>query len=299
MGSNPAAQAVTPAGTQVQAPVARSSAVSLPSRGGRGFRGRGWYVTFVLLALTLFVALDYFFGLDVIAASARFLWNGLALAANSVLRTAGGLLAVLAKGVGWRRLARIGKVLAGVGLSYSAGVVLSDRGVHRARTWTGRLRAAIATSRDRWLRLHLAWKLAIVAALIASQIYLHFLFILFPIAFLVPVIRRVWVQGADILFGSWYWKAFGRWHRAAVALLRTCPGIREVIGAARLTRIRYLCAWRLWRYEPRYRNLASGKHTVSFIEPLRLWWRGELDRYVGRSLLCGPARAEQSRTRPA
>ena len=253
----------------------------------------------MLFGLALFIALDHFTGLDVIAASARFLWDGLALAANSVLRTAGGLLALLAKGVGWRRLARIAKVLTGVGLSYSAGVVLSDRGVHRARSWTGRLRMAIATLRDRWLRLHLAWKLLIVAALIASQIYLHFLFILFPIAFLVPVVRRTWVQGADMLFGSWYWKAFGRRHRAVVAFLRTFPGIRQVIEAARLARIRYLCAWRLWRYEPRYRNLASGRHKVSLIEPLRLWWGGELDRYVGRSLLCGPVRAQQSRPRQA
>jgi hypothetical protein len=30
---------------------------------------------------------------------------------------------------------------------------------------------------------------------------------------------------------------------------------------------------------------------VSFIEPVRLWWRGELDGYVGRRLLCGPERA--------
>jgi hypothetical protein len=69
----------------------------------------------------------------------------------------------------------------------------------------------------------------------------------------VPVVRRLWVRAADLLFGSWYWKAFGRRHRAAVAFLRRQPGVRHVIGAGRLARIRYLRAWRLWKYDPRYR----------------------------------------------
>ena len=303
MGIAPTDSAAAPAGTEAQALSASASpgasGLEWVPREGRSFRSRGWYATFVLFALGLFLAVDHFTGLDVVAASGRLLWNGLALAANSVLRTAGGSLALLAKGIGWRRLARTGKVVTGVGLSYSAGVILTDRGVRRATSWTSKLRASLASLRNRWLRLHLVWKLAIVSALIASQVYLHFLFILFPIAFLVPVVRRMWVRGADMVFGTWYWKPFGRRHRAAVAWLRTCPGIREVIGATRLVRIRYLCAWRLWRYEPRYRNLAGGRHKVSFVEPLRLWWRGELDRYVGRSLLGGPVRAQQARARPS
>ena len=112
----------------------------------------------------------------------------------------------------------------GVGLSYSGGVILSERGVRRAKGWTGKLRLALATLHRRWLALHLVWKLAIVAVLIASQVYLHFLLILFPIAFLMPVVRRLWVQAADVLLGRWYWKAFGRTHRAVVAFLRRSPG---------------------------------------------------------------------------
>jgi hypothetical protein len=61
-------------------------------------------------------------------------------------------------------------------------------------------------------------------------------------------------------------------------------GVREVVGAVRLARTRYLRAWRPWRYDPRYRRAASGKQIISFIEPVRLWWRGELDDYVGRPL---------------
>src|SRR6185295_3044803 len=134
--------------------------------------------------LGVFVAVDHFTGLDFVAATSRFMWNAVALAANSATRTAGGLLGLLAKGVGWRRLSRLATVIAGVGLSYSGGVILSERGIARAKGWTGRLKALASRLRNRWLGLHLAWKLAIVATLIASQVYLHFLLILFPIAFL-------------------------------------------------------------------------------------------------------------------
>ena len=52
----------------------------------------------------------------------------------------GGLIMLLAKGVGWRRLSRLGGAIAGVGLGYSGGVILSDRGLKRARGWTEKLR---------------------------------------------------------------------------------------------------------------------------------------------------------------
>jgi hypothetical protein len=248
-------------------------------------KGLGWYATFLALAVALFVVIDHYTGLDAVAATARFLWNAVAAVANGATRAVGGVLALLAKGVGWRRLSRIATAIMGVGLSYSGGVFLSDRGVRRAKGWTGKIKVLFATLHRRWLALHLVWKLAIVAVLIASQVYLHFLLILFPIAFLVPVVRRMWVQAADVLFGQWYWKAFGRAHRAAVAFLRRQPGVRHVRGWVRLTRIRYLCAWRLWKYDPRYRRPDSSRHRVSFIEPVRLWWRRELDRYIGRPLL--------------
>jgi hypothetical protein len=259
---------------------------------GRLDRGIGWYVTFVAIALVLFVGIGIVTGVDAIAASARFFWDVAAAIANGLARAVGSLLMLLAKGVGWRRLSRLARVIMGVGLGYSAGVFLSERGVRRAKGWTGKMRVLAATVRRRWLALHLGWKLAIVATLIASQLYLHFLLILFPIAFLVPVVRRLWVQAADMLFGNWYWRTFGPAHRAAVAFLRRQPGVRHIIGGARLTRIRYLRAWRLWKYDPRYRDAETGKHDVSFIEPVRLWWRGDLDGYVGRHLLGGGSRAK-------
>jgi hypothetical protein len=264
-----------------------------PAEDPRYSKGFGWYVTFFVLALFAFVAIGLLTGVDAIAATARFLWNALVVIANAAIRAAGSLLVLLAKGIGWRRLGRLATAITGVGLSYSGGVFLSERGLRRAKGWTGKLKLLATTLRRRWLALHLGWKLAIVLTLIASQLYVHFLFIVFPIAFLVPVVRRLWVQTADWLFASWYWRTLGSTHRRIVASLRRQPGVRHVIGGARLARIRYLRAWRLWRYDPRYRCPETGKHEVSFIEPIRLWWRGELNSYVGRPLLRGRPRTEQ------
>jgi hypothetical protein len=249
--------------------------------------GIGWYVTFAVLAVGIFVAVGTFADVDAIAAAARFVWNALAFAVNALVRLVAGLVGLLAKGIGWRRLSRLYSAIAGIGLGYAGSVILSDAKVRRAHGWRQKLRAAITVTRRRWQTLHLAWKLLIVGALIASQLYLHSLLIVFPIAFLVPVVRRVWVQVADLLFGSWYWNRFGPLHRAFVARLRSLPPFRQIGGAIRVTRIRYLCAWRLWRHDPRYRKADGSERLVSFMEPIRLWWRGELDRYVGRPLLTG------------
>jgi hypothetical protein len=252
-----------------------------------GHRNIAWHVTFAVLAVGIFLIVGYFTGVEAIAAAARFLWNALAFAVNAVVRLVAGLLALLARGVGWRRLSRIYSAIAGVGLGYAGSVILSDAKVRKAHGWRQKLKAGATILRNRWQRLHLAGKLAVVAVLIASQLYLHFLLIVFPIAFLVPVVRRLWVQAADLLFGSWYWRTLGPLHRAAVARLRALPPFRQIAGGVRLWRIRYLCAWRLWKHDPCYRTPDGAERLVSFIEPMRLWWRGELDRYIGRPLLAG------------
>ena len=256
----------------------------------------GWHLTIAALAVAAFLIVGYFTDQEALAFAIRFLWNGLVLVANAVLRLFGGLLALLARGVGWRRLSRIATAIAGIGLGYAGSVVLSDRSLSQAHGLRDKVMSAVRAVQVRWLRLHLGWKLVIVAALIWSQIYLHTLLIIFPIAFLVPVVRRLWVQAADLVFGSWYWRTLGPWHRRALAMLRRLPVVRHVIGWTRLTRLRYLCAWRLWRYHPRYRDPATARRQVSFIEPLRLWWSGDLDLYVGHPLLAG--RNRQGRPEP-
>lgn len=247
----------------------------------------GWYATFLAIAITSFVGIDYLTGADAIAGTARFAWNAVVIAGNSLLRVGGGFLALVAKGIGWRRLSRFSTTILSVGLGYSGSVLLSDRSVKRAKGWTGKLRQALMVVRQKWLAVPLIGKLAIVVALISSQIYLHSLLVLFPIAFLVPVARRLWVQSADLVFGNWYWRTFGETHRAVVRFLKKMFGVREVIGGTRLLRLRYLYAWRLWKHDPRYRCVETNRRVVSLIEPVRLWRRRELDRYVGRPLLSG------------
>lgn len=250
-------------------------------------KGKGWWATFVLLVVVAFIAIYALTGQDAIGAAARFFWNGFVVARNVLVRSVGSLLKFLARGVGWRRLSRLVSASANVGLGYAASVVVSDTTVKKARGWQGKLHAVVATVRSRWHDLPLILKIVLAVCLIVSQIYLHLLLVVFPIAFLVPTVRRVWVRAADILFGSWYWKTFGKVHRAIVATTRNLPVVRFLVEAVRLLRLRYLCAWRLWRYDPRYRDAANNTRNISFLEPFRLWRRGELDLYVGRPLFSG------------
>jgi hypothetical protein len=250
-------------------------------------KGRGWYATFAVLVVAAFIAIYFLTGQDALGAAGRFIWNGLVLVANGLIRLMGTFVELLARGVGWRRMSRLASVVTGVGLGYAASVVVSDGTVEKARGWRGKLQAAITVARDHWQGLPLYLKLVVVGGLIASQVYLHFLLVIFPIAFLVPVVRSLWVRVADLLFGSWYWKTFGNAHRATVAAIRALPLVRPFTEGIRLVRLRYLYAWRLWRYHPRYRDAARNARQVSLIEPVRLWRRGELDGYVGRPLLSG------------
>lgn len=254
--------------------------------------GLGWYATFFALVVAAFVGIGYFTGADAIAGTARFAWNAIAVAGNSLLRAASGFLTLVAKGIGWRRLSRLSTTILSVRLGYGGSLLLNDARLRRARTWTGKLKRLLMLLRQRWMRLHIVWKLAIVAALITSQVYLHTLLVVFPIAFLVPVVRQLWVRTADLVFGAWYWRKFGATHRAIERFLRNLFGVRTLLGGLRLLRLRYLYAWRLWKHDPRYRNPETNRRVVSLAEPIRLWRRGELDRYVGKPLLCGrPATA--------
>src|SRR6185369_1423246 len=108
------------------------------------------------------------------------------------------------------------------------------------------------------------------------------------------VVRSLWIQVGDTLLAGWYRHRFGRLHRRAVAAVRALPPCRAASRAMRLARLRYLCAWRLWKYDPRYRREGKRLHRISLIEPVRLWHRGELDRYRGRPLLGGGSKERVS-----
>jgi len=71
-----------------------------------------------------------------------------------------------------------------VGLGYAGSVVLSDDAVKNALGRRSKLHAALIVAQDKWRNLPLSLKLLVVVILIASQLSLHSLLIIFPIAFL-------------------------------------------------------------------------------------------------------------------
>lgn len=253
----------------------------------RRWKRAGRYVTLAVLVVAAFLAIHFFTGMDALGLAGRLMGRGLSQLGEVLVRFAIVPMQALARGIGWRRLSGTVTGLAGVRLGYAASVVMSDRAVVRARGWRANLLALARALGHKWRSLPLAPKLVIVAALIAGQAYLQFVLILFPIGFMIPVARRAFVMVTDRLLGTWYWRSFGAFHRMMMGKLRRVPGVRLVIGGRRLVRLRYLRAWRLWRHDPRYRDPVTNKRRKSFIEPIRLWRRRELDGYVGRPLLSG------------
>jgi hypothetical protein len=252
----------------------------------------GRYVTVALLVAMLFLAIHHLTGMDALGLAGRVMGRGLSQLGATLLRLAGSAVQVLVRGIGWRRLSRVVTAVAGIRIGYAASVVMSDGALDKARGWQTKLRLFAGALGARWRSLPLWLKLLLVAALIASQAYLHFALILFPIGFMVPIARRVFVMAADQLIGAWYRKSFGVRHRTFVRKLRGVPGVRHLIEGRRLLRIRYLRAWRLWRHDPRYRDPVTNRRRRSFVEPVRLWRRRELDTYVGRPLLSGRRHAD-------
>ncbi|MFM1814118.1 MAG: hypothetical protein RLZ98_813 [Pseudomonadota bacterium] len=246
----------------------------------------GWYLVFTMLAVAAFAGIYLLSGKDAVGAAGLLVWNAFVFTFNLLARLVTSFAAILARGVGLRRVSRVLTMVGGIGLGYAGSVVLSDQKLARAQDWRDKLRLIGQRIGAGWRRLPLAGKVLLVAVMIAVQLYLHWILIVFPIGFLVPVVRRAWVQVADTAFGAWYWRMFGPWHRRLSIAARSLPVVRHLLGCTRLTRLRYLTAWRLWRHHPRYRRDDGGR-IVDLIEPLRLWRLGELDHYINRPLLSG------------
>lgn len=263
----------------------------------------GWKESLGLLVIIcgVILAIDIYFETHYIGATARFLWNSLAFVMQSLARTIEASLALL-----FRQRAK--RILTGifttVGFVYVSHLILTDKQVRSAHTWREwirlTIRVALSHVRDQWLRLPLWGKLLVVGIAIYGQV--HFIpwmaafIVLFPIAFLVPIVRSIkqWLVSffapiiVDSVFGQWYWRRYGVAHRATITKLKTIPGGREIRGLLALIRLQYLTAWRMWKYAPCYQLAKSERRRISLFEPLRLWWCGELNRYVQRPLLSGP-----------
>jgi hypothetical protein len=247
---------------------------------------RPWTLSLTLILIVL-VGVSFLIDVNTIGATGRFAWNA---AIAALLLSARGWDTVLAY-VLRRRIWRIASFFTTIGLGYSGNVILTQAQMARAKGWHGTFRGGITRLRRRWNALATIWKCLIVALLIAAQIallpVLSQYLLLIPIGFLIPIVanatRRTYAWMADSLIGVTYRRYCGPVHRAAVRKARTLAFLRGMRGGVRLIRMRYLCAWRLWKYDPRYRD-PSGELWVSVLDPFRLWRERKLDRYVGHPL---------------
>ena len=247
---------------------------------------RRWALSLVLI-LAVLVALGFLLDIDTIGATGRFAWNAVVAA---LLVSARGLDTVLAY-VLRRRIWRIATFFTSIGLGYSGNVVLTHAQLERARGWRGILRRYRGRVRAYWNALATPWKFGCVAAVVVLQIWLFPVLsdyvLLIPIGFMIPLVaqgtRRLYAWLADSVFAATYRRYLGSTHRAAARKPWALAPLHAARGGIRLMRMRYLAAWRLWKFDRRYRD-PSGELWVSPIEPIRLWRARKLDCYIGRPL---------------
>jgi hypothetical protein len=244
-------------------------------------------VAAVLIIIAVVIAIDYVTDADLVGVTMRFALRAVTFVTASLVRSLQLLLRLVLR----RRVWRLALGLLSIGLGYSWRVILTDKHARRADLYWAKMRSTIATMGVRWHVLPLAAKLSVVVVLVALQIVLfptvsEYL-VLFPIGFLIPMIvggmRRMYGWIGDMLFGATYEMYVGKTHRKVVRTTRNLQLVRATRAAMRLARLRYLTAWRIWKYDPRYRKKTS-ELEVSLTEPIRLWKDKKLDRYVGRPL---------------
>jgi hypothetical protein len=250
---------------------------------------RAWALSLALICLAL-IAISLLTDINTIGATGRFVWNAMMAALLLSARSLDTVLAYVLR----RRAWRVAGLFVNIGLGYSGNVILTHRQMKRARGWQGAFRKRMTSIRRAWINLAAPWKVICVALLIATQIMLFPVMsqyvLLIPIGFMIPVVanatRRIYAWMADSIFAATYRRYFGPRHRAAIRRMRAFPLLHAARGAVRLLRMRYLTAWRLWKYDPGYRD-PSGELWVSMLEPVRLWRQRKLDVYIGRPLFVG------------
>jgi hypothetical protein len=252
----------------------------------------GWRGTLIAVAVlvAVAVAVDVLTGINTVAATARIVWNALVFAVLWTARSIQGIVALIAR----RRAWRLTSFLTSIGFGYTGRVFLSAAHSRRIHSWRDRMRAAMKRVRKRWLALPTGGKFFVVGVLIAAQLFLiptaAEYILLFPVGFMIrPIIvgaRKLYSWVGDQVFAKVYWKYCGRTHQNVMQRCERVLPVRAALGASRQARLQYLTAWRLWKYEPRYRD-ESGELWISVLEPFRLWRAKKLDIYVGRPLLAG------------
>ncbi|MFZ2887219.1 MAG: hypothetical protein WA021_05365 [Minisyncoccia bacterium] len=213
-------------------------------------------------------------------------WRGVFYALDVTVRT------VLYQ-IGWRRIMRPLTLITmgGIGLTY---LVTNPKRLKKIRGWKGRIIARAAQIQEWWYGRHFVMKVIIVIGLIALQVSVHWWLLLFPVGFLITAIAEMFRRGqlmvADEIFGKVYWTRFRAFHTRIMRYLRSVPFVGKAIAGARSLKLMFKCGWRLWRYDPRFRDPWKTGHTHPIEGRVRLikaCWLGEWRRYHTRHLLAG------------
>ncbi len=250
-----------------------------------------WTVTLLVIVGIIF-AIDVATDTYAIGASFQFAWRVTLFGIAWITRSALDILALVLRRRAWRLVTMITPI----GWGYLGSVFLSEARLKHAIIWLDHCRGFREHLRLWWHRLPTWKKFAFVAFVITMQIILlptiSQYIILFPVSFMVPVIRgaaqRLYSWITDMFLGKLYWSYCGTMHRRIMTWVRSLWLLKICHGAIRLARLQYLTAWRLWMYDETYRDEA-GELWISFLEPIRLWRSGYLNKYVGRPLFAGRA----------
>lgn len=228
-------------------------------------------VTLIVVAVCIFLLIDYYSGLDLVGTTARFLlrawevfwrafveamivgWRFLLFAAEKFLTLLPGILS-----------SRGTRVFVLVGMVGFTGLYFSHKDkseppgtfkqwVVKSKKW---MRVYGRTLARLWRRLPLIAQVTVTAVLIVLQVHLHWVIVLFPIGFLIPpmVWALKWFQRSVIVavFGVWFEKHYGPQWRALVHTLRNNSFVHFVAGVFRCFRLWFAGGWRLWHYDHRF-----------------------------------------------
>jgi len=237
------------------------------------------------------IAIDYwwFDGLYLLGPAislTAYVWRGALFAFDFTLR---GIMYQL----GWRRVFRTVSfvTMGGIGLTY---LVTNPEKLRKVRGWKGRIINLWLQAREWWIRQTFVTKLAITLVLVLIQLPFFVLPLLFPVGFLIAgfayVLRKIHLYFLDERLGGLYWQKLRAFNRRLVSFLRQIPGVSIVFDGLRSQRLSFRCGWRLWKYDPRFRDPFETGHHHPIDGRLRLikaWWLGEWRRYHGCPLLAG------------
>lgn len=251
-------------------------------------------VVTLLIFLAAIVALDQLTGTDAVGASAQVALRFLKYVGVWCVQS----FHVIAAAVFRRRVWRFVMLLTPVGFGYFGNIIFSETRMRRAEHLLRRYRSALQAGKEWWHDRSTLEKFLIVFIVIALQAALlpaiAQYIVFFPYRFMIPVVkgaaRWFYSRTSDTFVGVLYWKYCGATHWRVMRAVREYWLVKYVHDGLCLLRLQYLTAWRLWKYDEKYRNEA-GELWVSFIEPIRLWRRGTLNRYVGRPLFASKYKA--------